>query len=501
MRFPETGRRTSIVLIALSLAVVAGAGLLVELRNPFPALAFAVQRSPDRLPSSTALDPRVVASRLPVLSLYVPPADLHDPARGLLANPLGRGRDWERPGFVSYFDQGALRFGAPVGVRIHGGKSREHSPVQSFRLYFRRRYGARQFGRDLLFDGRRDPLRRLVLHNDLREDLTGRWWHFVNPLAYDIARRLGAIVPDTHPALVYLNGERQGAYVLTEHITSPGFLESRFGHANFTAADRRTTEQLRRQIRARAPLTADAIRGLVDLDNLTTWFITMLYCGTTDAFQGVMVRDDTVETSPWFWVVWDMDHSFMDLYRRAPVSWQHDTFRTLLRQPEVRSEIVTRLLAEDPVYARAFKARLAEALNHQLTPAFLFDRFEHYATLARMLHVRDASYLPILHEFFRHRTAWLFERAATALPDGASWPCEVEAPDGVALSVDGYEVGSAFRGRCFSGTSMRVEAVTRGDLVVRGWRVNGQPTAPGASTLEVPVSGPVRVEPVLAQGS
>ncbi len=501
MRFPETGRRTSLVLIALSLAVVVGAGLLVELRNPFPALAFAVQRSPDRLPSSTALAPGVVASRLPVLSLYVPPADLHDPGRGLLTNPLGRGSDWERQGFVSYFDRGALRFGAPVGVRIHGGKSREYSPVQSFRLYFRRRYGARQFGRDLLFDGRRDPLRRLVVHNDLREDLAGRWWHFVNPLAYDIARRLGAIAPDTHPALVYLNGERQGAYVLTEHITSSGFLESRFGHANFTAADRRMTEELRRQIRARAPLTADALTGLVDVDNLTTWFIAMLYCGTTDAFQGLMVRDDTGEVSPWFWVVWDMDHSFMDLYRRAPVSWQHDTFRTLLRQPEVRSEIVTRLLAGDPAYARAFKARLAEALNHQLTPEFLFDRFDHYATLARALHVRDSSYLPILHEFLRNRAAWLFERAATALPDGESHTCEVNAPDDVALRVDGYEVGSTFRGRCFSGTSMRVEVVTHGDRVVRGWRVNGQPTAPGTSALEVPVSGPIRVEPIIVHGS
>ncbi|HEY8536871.1 MAG TPA: CotH kinase family protein [Vicinamibacterales bacterium] len=501
MRVPETGRRTSIVLIALALAAVAGAGLLVELRNPFPALAFALQRAPGRLPSSTAIPADVVASRLPVVSLYVAPADLHDPRHGLLANPLGRGADWERQGFVSYFDRGALQFGAPVGVRIHGGKSREHSPMQSFRLYFRRRYGARQFGRDLLFDGRRDPLRRLVLHNDLREDLNGRWWHFVNPLAYDIARRLGAITPDTQPALVYLNGERQGAYVLTEHINSPGFLESRFGHANFTVADGRMTEQLLRQVRALRPLTADALADRIDIDNLTTWFIAMLYCATTDAFQGLMLRDDTSETPRWFWVVWDMDHSFMDLYRRAPVSWQHDTFRTLLRQPEVRSEIVTRLLAEDPDYARRFKSRLAEALNHQLTPAFLLERFEHYARLAQLLRVRDQSYLPVLHEFLRNRTAWLFERAATALPDGASYACEVRAPDGVTLRVDGHDVGASFAGRCFAGTSIRVEALPRGDVVIRGWRVNGQTTASGTSTLEVPVSGPVRIEPIAAPAS
>ncbi len=109
--------------------------------------------------------------------------------------------------------------------------------MQSFRLYFERRYGATTFGAGVLFGGRSDPLRQLVVHNDLRQDLRGRWWHFVNPLAFDIAKAVGAIVPETQPARVFLNGDPLGAYVLTEHITSRGFQDAHFGHRAFTIAD------------------------------------------------------------------------------------------------------------------------------------------------------------------------------------------------------------------------------------------------------------------------
>jgi hypothetical protein len=156
---------------------------------------------------------------------------------GLLTHPMEKGVAWERPAYVSYFDKGELRFSSGVGLRVHGGKSRENSRVQSFRLYFERRYGATTLGSGVLFGGRSDPLRQLVVHNDRRQDLQGRWWHFVNPLAFDIAKAVGAIVPEAQPARVLLNGDPLGAYVLTEHITSRGFQDAHFGHRAFTIAD------------------------------------------------------------------------------------------------------------------------------------------------------------------------------------------------------------------------------------------------------------------------
>ena len=192
------------------------------------------------LASTAVLDPAEVSRGFPIMSLWVEPDDLHDPVTGILANVRARGRAWERTGALSYFDDGELRFASSVGVRLHGGGSRITSEVQSFRVYFREEYGADAFGEGLLFDGASDPLQRLILHNDVRRgslprSLAGRSataaerrrhrprarWSFSNPLAYDIAERIGAIVPRTKPVRFFLNGKWQGVYVVTEYVDVP----------------------------------------------------------------------------------------------------------------------------------------------------------------------------------------------------------------------------------------------------------------------------------------
>ena len=97
----------------------------------------------------------------------------------------------------------------------------------------------------------------------------------------------------------------------------------------------------------------------------------------------------------WFWINWDMDHSFMDYNQQVPVPWEHDAFRTTLERPgdaprgwrtsEVRALVLTSLLAEDRAYHAYFKRTFVEVMNHRLTPQFLHERFEYYATLGRQM--------------------------------------------------------------------------------------------------------------------
>ena len=127
-----------------------------------------------------------IASGVPVLSLTLDDADLNDPAKGLLPNKREHGEEWEREGSVSYFEDGKLRFASGVGVRIHGGGSRITAPRPGFRLYFRRKYGPREVPPGVFFSPAAQPVRRIVVHDDVRRD--GKIdWYFANPLAYDIA--------------------------------------------------------------------------------------------------------------------------------------------------------------------------------------------------------------------------------------------------------------------------------------------------------------------------
>jgi hypothetical protein len=379
---------------------------------------------------------------------------------------------------------------------VHGGKSREHSPVQSFRLYFERKYGATTFGAGILFGGRSDPVRQIVVHNDLRQDLRGRWWHFVNPLAFDIAKAVGAIVPETQPARVFLNGDSLGAYVLTEHVTSRGFQDAHFGHRAFTVADNDAIEDLWRWQRERSRLTMADVEKVVDVHNLISWFISMLFCATTDAFQGVTLRDETASPPRWFWVNWDMDHSFMDLYQQAEAPWDHDTFSVLLSKREPRSGLVTRLLKEDPLFAVRFKQALSDALNHRLTQRFLMERFDHYGRIGQALQVPDQDYLPVLAEFLRRRADVIRTQAPEHLPRAQSRRVTLTAPQGASFDIDDNAATAEYEGWYFDDTTIRLEVTGAWRDRFAHWIVNGQPIAHAGPDLTQEVSQDLRIEAV-----
>ena len=88
-----------------------------------------------------------------------------------------------------------------------------------------------------------------------------------------------------------------------------------------------------------------------------------------------------------------MDQSFRD--------WNLDSYQYLLervaegrrgRNPaEPRSVILSQLIAEDPEYRDYLKRVVQKALNHQLTDAFLMERYEHYLTPRRNCRCRSST--------------------------------------------------------------------------------------------------------------
>ena len=223
---------------------------------------------------------------------------------------------------MSYFDTGKLQFATGVGVRIHGGSSRHVAPRNAFRLYFRRKYGLRELPRGLVFSPEAQPIRRLIIHDDFRREW-GVHWYFVNPLAYDIARKIGAIAPETKPVRFFVNGEYYGPFVLTERFDERYFA-AHFGYDDVLLSQDEMNNLWDWVARTR-PLTMKAVSQHVNIDNLTQWFLAVLFCATRDAYQGPgQFLDQTNEVGGWFWVNWDMDQSFR--------SWDLDSYQYLLER-------------------------------------------------------------------------------------------------------------------------------------------------------------------------
>jgi CotH kinase protein len=317
-------------------------------------------------------------------------------------------------------------------------------------------------------------------------------WHFLNPLAYDIAEAAGGIVAETRPVRFFLNGQFQGVYVLTEHFDSDEFFKRHWGHA--VRLNAREFEELWRQLKGLGPPRMRTVGTLVDLDNLTRWFIATVFCATGDPFQGPgQFRDPTRATAQWFFVNWDMDQSF-----REP---QHDTFGALLgkgglrrvrRDTDPRSFLLTALLADDPEYRDYFKRVWVDVMNQRITPAFLDERFEYYARLAKELGVEDLSYLTPLKRFLQTRPAIVRGLAEKRLDSGPSVRVSIGgAAHGV--TIDGHPVKTAWEGYYFSGMRIRLSVDDDYRSRLAGWRVNGRDTS--GPTLELLADGDLTIVP------
>ena len=127
---------------------------------------------------------------------------------------------------------------------------------------------------------------------------------------------------------------------------------------------------------------------------------------TRDAYQGPgQFLDETKKTGGWFWVNWDMDQSFRN--------WNLDMYQYLLERvgegrrgrnrAEPRALLLTHLIAEDPEYREYLKRTVQHVLNHEMTDAFLEERYEHYLDVATKLQVPHLEYLPKLREFLERR--------------------------------------------------------------------------------------------------
>lgn len=473
---------------------------LEECGRPF----FEPAKGGGELPSTSMADPAWVERGVAVLSIAIERCRL----LRLLAHPQARGREWEEPAFVSYFDSGKLLYASPAGLRIHGGGSRR-AYRKSFRLYFRDLYGEPAFLPGVVSDAGDAPVRQLVVERDIRPDGRKRKWHFINPMAYDVARRLGAVVPRTKPALLILNGEPQHVYVLGERIAE-GFLERRFGHGDFTlirgrSEDRtpeleKTYQELRRWLRRTPRVDRESAGRLFDLDNLSRWFASIVFCATGDAFQAAMVRDAR-DGGPWRWINWDMDISFRVPRRNPEHGWQKDLMGDAFQGPagyqDVGRALLWRLMEDDPGYRRDFAELLVEALNHRWTDEFFAERLDYYEGLLAAYEVPEHRFMAEMRGFLRHRPDVVRGQIVHYLAPEGGHRLRLRSPGDGYLTVDGWDVPARYDGWYLAGARVRLAVGERFRSGFVGWRLGGREVQ--GPELEASMTSDIDVEALFAR--
>lgn len=163
---------------------------------------------------------------LPVVSIETEERNLWDPEIGIYVegnhdNFKQKGREWERPATLTYYNQNQeFEFQIPFGLRIHGGATRRH-PQKSFKIITRREYGPRYIDYPFFDNHQYHKFDRVVLRN------SGNDW---GSTLFRDALMHSLIAPffDNQaylPTVVYLNGDFWGIYNIREVMDERYFRE------------------------------------------------------------------------------------------------------------------------------------------------------------------------------------------------------------------------------------------------------------------------------------
>ncbi len=158
-----------------------------------------------------------------------------DETRKLLANYSQRGRNWEREAHIEMFEMSDTTCESVIsqdcGIRIQGNYSR--SDVQKgFRLYARTDYGEKNFKYAVFGDEALDAEQAVLDKFDTLVLRAGGNCTFTckynDTYWQDLSSELSVATKASRPAVVYINGEYWGLYILEEDYTDD-YMEDHYG--------------------------------------------------------------------------------------------------------------------------------------------------------------------------------------------------------------------------------------------------------------------------------
>jgi len=454
--------------------------------------------SPEEMVSSVVVDEEDFHLGWPLLSIVADEDDLYDENNGIVANPLNHGRAWERIAYVSYFEDRELVSATRAGIRMHGGATRRVPYRTSYRLYFRDVYGSDPARQSVLFGRFGLAAANLVVRD------SSPLMPWANVYAFELGRRVGAIVPRVKPARLRINGEYKGQYLLTEHLHPDGWGFSWFGHRNFSyvgfRGDRKPRsvqafEELSTWARSdTGPLSIEEAAERLDVELFTAHIFTQVFCGAGDWAQGAAVRDESRAGALWFWVLWDLDNCFLP-GRRSNIEkvWERPGLDTVLasrmRDKDLRTVLFRRLLLS-PEYRSYFVRRVMDWLNHRVTADF----FASLNTYYRYLNSPRSRGGSVWREFAGERAAFLRKEMQERLEAGALHVVSLEAPVAARFVIDGHPEAGGYSGRYFDGELLDLQIEPTEGLALDHWLINGERL--DSETVSLAVYEPMTIRPV-----
>lgn len=384
-----------------------------------------------------------MASRyqLPVISLVTDPENLFDAETGIYvkgkvfeewkknnpstppdgaspANYNQRGRQWERPATLQFFEaDGTLGFTQNVGIRTSGGWTRSNRQ-KSLRIIARDQYDDKSTLDYPLFPGlvkRGNPDFKLETFKSVLFRSSGNDWEFTvlrDAFMESLVSHLGLDQQAYRPAVMFVDGEFWGIHNIRETFDAD-YLENHYALAPSDSVilegrsyelgmgvyhgqqgDEQPFRDMIDFVREQDMSLAENyayIKTLMDVDNFIHYSVAQIFFDNTDwPGNNIKVwrkRTDGFEPSApagqdgrWRWMLYDTDFGF-GLYSGGR-SYNHDTlaFATTPNgepwpNPDWSTVLLRRLLTNEE-FKTGFIMAFADLLNSRFTTDFLSKRLD-----------------------------------------------------------------------------------------------------------------------------
>lgn len=332
---------------------------------------------PGLLPSQIATKAFVLSSHnLPVLALITDPKNLYDPQTGIYVNDYD-GRAWERFGELEFFEDRAIGFHIPAGLRIQGNTGPRDFGKKSFRAYFRDEYGKERLVHRLYPGSPVTSFSKLVFRSGYDDNMepaaesgSGRGTLLRDPLVTTLWQRVGGLASQSRFAILYLNNLYNGIYDIKESIeehfvcdhlgyTDVDLLRTRWDSLETTYGDKLKWNELaaffqNNSFNDDAKIT-EASRH-IDIDNFTNLQALALATQYTSWAYGAFAFREKTSRANWKWTIWDADRSFSDVNWNGFVN-QSNPLGSYL------DILITKKLLQNQNYKIKYINRIADLLN------------------------------------------------------------------------------------------------------------------------------------------
>ena len=276
---------------------------------------------------------------LPTVSVVLDPHALFDPDSGIFSpngwNPDDafnsgnfnqHGREWERLAHVEYYELDNKGFSQPIGIRVHGGKTRRLMQ-KPLKLYARKEYGENKIRYHLFDECSYSVHKRLILRPFCAalnsagiQDL----------LAQKIAQPLRFVSLASRPVTLYINGEYWGIYFLQEspdeHLVEQiygvddeavNLIGAWMSLENGSDSLFREMMQWLHTADLSTPSQYEYLCSLIDLDNYIDYLLFESFIANQD-WPANNTRRFQFGQSSWRWIFYDGDDCFAETERYMP---------------------------------------------------------------------------------------------------------------------------------------------------------------------------------------